>query len=69
MRLSQFRDLVRAEFGQARGDAIVSDLTLLSLGGRTPASAIEQGVDPREVWLALCVEFDVPPERRLGPDD
>ena len=24
------------------------------------AQAIEDGVDPREVWRALCADFDVP---------
>ena len=33
---------------------------LTALGGRTPAQAIEDGIDPREVWRALCADFDVP---------
>ena len=68
VRLTEFRTLVHAEFGRLRGDAIVADHTLLVLGGRTPTAAIEGGVDPREVWRALCAEFDVPSERQLGPD-
>ena len=28
------------------------------------AQAIEAGQEPREVWRALCEEFDVPPARR-----
>lgn len=69
MRLTEFRSLVLAEFGRVRGDAIVADHRLLSLGGCTPAQALEEGRYPRDVWRALCVEFDVPPERQLGPDD
>lgn len=69
MRLTEFRGLVLAEFGRGRGDAIVADHSLLSLGGRTPAQALEDGQRPRDVWRALCLEFDVPPERQLGPDD
>lgn len=68
MRLTQFHELVHTEFGRARGEAILSDHALLSLGGRTPTAAIERGTDPRDVWRALCVEFDVPPDRQLGPD-
>ncbi|KJF22312.1 UNVERIFIED_ORG: hypothetical protein FNL38_107240 [Nocardia globerula] len=40
------------------------DHVILSLGGLTAAEAIEAGQDPREVWRALCAEFDVPPSRR-----
>jgi Protein of unknown function (DUF3046) len=36
------------------------DHVLTGLGGRTPARAIEDGVDPRDVWRALCADFDVP---------
>lgn len=64
VRLTEFHDLVRDEFGQARGDSLLVDHVVLSLGGRTAADAIEGGADPRAVWRALCDEFDVPPQRR-----
>lgn len=53
------------EFG-ARGGTFVTDLVLTPLDGRTPAEALADGVPPREVWLALCVETDVPESRRHG---
>jgi hypothetical protein len=31
--------------------------------GRTAAQAIEDGAEPRDVWRALCVDFDVPREQ------
>lgn len=37
--------------------------------GDARGDAIGAGVDPREAWRALCEEFDVPEERRLGPDE
>ena len=36
------------------------DHVLSGFGGRTAAQAIDEGVDPREVWRALCADFDVP---------
>jgi hypothetical protein len=36
------------------------DHVLTGLGGRTAMHAIEDGVDPRDVWRALCADFDVP---------
>ncbi|BCN73422.1 hypothetical protein RE0327_20210 [Prescottella equi] len=64
VRLTEFNDLVRDEFGQVRGDSILVDHVILSLGGKTAADAIEAGVDPKAVWRALCDEFDVPAQRR-----
>ncbi|KAA0023680.1 DUF3046 domain-containing protein [Antrihabitans cavernicola] len=63
MRLTEFQELVHTEFGVARGDSLLVDHVLLSMSGRTGAQAIEAGVDPREVWRALCAEFDVPRKR------
>jgi hypothetical protein len=60
MRLTEFHELVRSEFGAARGDALLIDHVLPSLGGRTGAQAIEDGVDPKDVWRQLCAEFDIP---------
>jgi hypothetical protein len=64
VRLTEFHDLVREEFGQVRGDSLLVDHVILSLGAKTAADAIEDGIDPRIVWRALCDEFDVPPQRR-----
>ncbi|MBF6132495.1 DUF3046 domain-containing protein [Nocardia otitidiscaviarum] len=62
MRLTEFQELLYTEFGTARGDALLSDHVLPSMG-KTGAQAIEAGVDPRDVWRALCAEFDVPKAR------
>lgn len=51
---------MHTEFGVARGDLLLADHVLPSMNGRTGAQAIEDGIDPREVWRALCAEFDVP---------
>jgi len=65
MRRSEFLRAVDAEFG-SRGGALVEDLVLRAVGGRTAAQALEAGVPPRDVWLALCAEMDVPEARRYG---
>jgi hypothetical protein len=43
-----------------RGGSMLVDHVLSGFGGRTAAQAIEDGIDPREVWRALCADFDVP---------
>ncbi|MCP9273121.1 DUF3046 domain-containing protein [Mycolicibacterium arenosum] len=62
MRLTEFHELVRGRFGSVRGGSMLVDHVLTAFGGRTAAQAIEDGVDPREVWRALCADFDVPRE-------
>ncbi|SIR86214.1 DUF3046 domain-containing protein [Williamsia sterculiae] len=63
MRLTDFTELMRNEFGTMASDSMLRDHVLSDLGNRTGAVAIEEGVDPREVWLALCRDFDVPRDR------
>ncbi|MGB0969486.1 MAG: DUF3046 domain-containing protein [Mycobacterium sp.] len=60
MRLTEFTALVERQFGAARASSMLLDHVLASMGGRTAAQAVEDGVDPREVWRALCWDFDVP---------
>lgn len=63
MRLTEFNEFMHGEFGQRKADAMLVDHAIMELGGRTGAQAIEDGVDPRDVWRALCRDFDVPPHR------
>ena len=65
MRRSEFERAVVHEFG-ARAGALMADLVLPTLGDRTAAQAIQDGIPPRDVWLALCEETDVPVEHRYG---
>lgn len=60
MRLTEFHELVAGQFGDVRASSMLVDHVLTTLGGRTAAQAIEDGVEPREVWRALCADFDVP---------
>jgi hypothetical protein len=60
VRLTEFHELVEAQFGSVRGTSLLVDHVLTKLGGRTAAQAIEAGFEPRAVWRALCADFDVP---------
>lgn len=63
MRLTLFHEMIDEEFGVMRGRSILVDHVSARLGGRTAAAALEDGVEPREVWRALCGDFDVPRSR------
>ncbi|MGZ0711186.1 DUF3046 domain-containing protein (plasmid) [Coraliomargarita sp. W4R53] len=65
MRRSEFDRAVTDEFGDRSG-AVVNDLVLSSLGDRTATQAMALGMPPKEIWLALCAEMDVSPDRRYG---
>lgn len=65
MRRSEFERAVSDEFG-ARGSSLLVDLNLHDLGDRTAREAMDAGVPPKDVWLALCAETDVPLQRRYG---
>jgi hypothetical protein len=64
VRITQFRELMDDEFGAVRADAVSRDHVLADLGGRTVEQALEAGLDPRRIWLAVCDAYDVPPRRR-----
>jgi Protein of unknown function (DUF3046) len=64
VRLTHFRRLMDDEFGAVRAGSIARDHVFGALRGRTAEQALEDGVDPRDVWRAVCAEFEVPAERR-----
>jgi Protein of unknown function (DUF3046) len=68
VRLSQFWTFMEDEFGRTYAASLARDLSLDELGGRTAEQALDDGVPPRQVWLALCDAQDVPEARRLGKD-
>ncbi len=53
-----------AQFGSMRAQSVARDHVFASLGGRSAMDAIEAGLPVRKVWLAICVEYDVPPKER-----
>jgi hypothetical protein len=44
-------------FGPTYARSLASDYRLPLLG-RTVDDALEAGVDPKEIWRAVCAEFD-----------
>jgi hypothetical protein len=64
MRTTVFRNLMADEFGAVRAEMLARDHVLAALGGRTVDQALEAGLSPKEIWRAVCDDFDVPVERR-----
>jgi hypothetical protein len=68
MRISDFWRLMDDEFGAGYARSLARDHVLAALDNRTPMQALESGAAPRETWLALCADMDVPKERWLGKE-
>ena len=64
MRLTVFWELMNRRFGEVYAASLAQDAVLAALGGRTVTEALEAGVDPKDVWAAVCEYADVPvPDR------
>lgn len=63
MRLTEFNERVTLRFGATYGASVLADHVLTGFDGLTAAQAIEAGIEPRDVWRALCADFDVPREQ------
>jgi hypothetical protein len=66
VRLSQFNELMIDEFGREYAAVIARDLVLGALLDKTADQAMAEGVDPREIWLAICEAAGVPKSRWHG---
>ncbi|HMT48848.1 DUF3046 domain-containing protein [Dietzia sp. UBA5065] len=60
MTLTEFRARTAEAFGDLRADHLVRSHHLATFGGRTASEAIDAGEPVKQVWLALCAEFEVP---------
>ncbi|RMI04808.1 DUF3046 domain-containing protein [Cellulomonas triticagri] len=68
MRYREFWQLVDEVLGSGHGRALVRELVLDRLGNRTAEQALDAGVEPRDVWHALCDALDIPDPQRWGHD-
>ena len=64
VRLTEFWDRMRAQFGDGYAESVAKDYVLAELGGRTVNQALADGEDARAVWQAVCEAFRVPERLR-----
>lgn len=65
MKLSEFRRATQEEFGETYAGVVLRDHWLPKLH-MTGSEALEAGIAPKQVWMALCEEFQIAEERRYG---
>jgi len=51
---------MRDQFGPVYADAVARDQVISSLGGLSPVAAMEAGINPKQVWLAVCEHYELP---------
>lgn len=60
MRLTDFWERMDAHFGSAYVSSVAQDHVMSALGGRTVLQAIDDGIETKKIWKAVCETFDVP---------
>ena len=64
MRLTEFWERMREQFGDVYAESLAKDYVLSNLGGRTVNKALADGVDAKVVWRAVAETFNLPESRR-----
>ena len=64
VRLTEFWERMRAQFGDVYAESVAKDYVLSGLGGRTVNKALADGEDAKVVWRAVCETFNVPESLR-----
>jgi hypothetical protein len=63
MRLTDFWSRMEERFGASYAYSVAADHRLTTLGA-TVDEAIAGGVETRDIWRAVCAEFDMPAHLR-----
>jgi hypothetical protein len=60
VRLTEFWEKMRAQFGDVYAESLAKDYVIASLGGRTVNQALADGEEAKIVWRAVCDAFHLP---------
>jgi hypothetical protein len=64
VRLTEFWEKMRAQFGDTYAESLAKDYVLAALGSRTVNQALADGEDTKVVWRAVCEAFRIPERKR-----
>jgi hypothetical protein len=63
VRITEFWSRMNERFGEVYAHSLARDYRLPLLG-RTAEEALAAGIEAKEVWQAVCAEFEVPAHLR-----
>jgi hypothetical protein len=64
VRLTEFWERMRRNFGPTYAESVARDQVIGSLGGRTIEQALADGEDAKDVWRAVWENFKLPAKER-----
>jgi hypothetical protein len=64
VRLTEFWERMRLQFGESYAESVAKDYVIASLGGRTINQALADGEDAKAVWRAVVDAFHLPERMR-----
>jgi len=64
VKLTEFWDRMRGQFGDVYAESVAKDQVLAALGDRTVNQALADGEAAKTVWRAVAETFDVPERLR-----
>jgi hypothetical protein len=64
VRLTEFWERMREQFGAAYADSFAKDVVISELGGRTVEQALAEGESAKDVWRGVCAVVEVPARLR-----
>jgi hypothetical protein len=64
VKLTEFWDRMREQFGDVYAESVAKDQVLAALGDRTVNQALADGEDAKTVWRAVAEAFEVPERLR-----
>lgn len=64
MHYREFWERLDEVFGDVYGRSVAVDVILVAVGGMNVTEALAAGVAPRDAWVALCDEMDIPESER-----
>lgn len=62
MRISDLRERISLSFGAEWAPSFSSDIAISELGSQTVNEALAAGLEPHEIWKALCQSHPVQTE-------
>jgi hypothetical protein len=60
VRQTEFWERMNRHLGSTYAQSVAHDLVLSKLGSRTALQALETDTEPRDIWLAVCEELEIP---------
>jgi hypothetical protein len=64
VRLTEFWERMREQFGAAYAESFAKDVVISELGGRTVEQALAEGESAKDVWRGVCAVAEVPARLR-----